>query len=154
MEFHMINIMHAALPIRPQTERTTFSCKDDCILTKHTRQWTCSALRLHYDLCRTSFIRLRYISAWSYWFPSLFQFWFPVSQNLFWCLFWNYFFRTSWFCLGSWKLTFVYSLLAMTHMGIVGDCPGNGRWPPWGWWAILGIMGEQPWDGGWLCLGW
>ena len=27
------------------TEKTTFSCKDDCTLTKHTRCWTYSALR-------------------------------------------------------------------------------------------------------------
>ena len=29
MELHMINIMYAALPMREQTEKTTFSCKDD-----------------------------------------------------------------------------------------------------------------------------
>ena len=52
MEFHMINMMYAALPMRATT---TFSCKDDCILTKHTRRWTYSPLRLQYDLCRTSF---------------------------------------------------------------------------------------------------
>ena len=51
MEFHMINMMYAALPMRATT---TFSCKDDCILTKHTRRWTYSPLRLQYDLCRTS----------------------------------------------------------------------------------------------------
>ena len=28
-----------------QTKKTTFSCKDDCILTKHTWRWTYSALR-------------------------------------------------------------------------------------------------------------
>jgi len=31
--------------MRAQTEKTTFSCKDDCTLTKHTRHWTYSALR-------------------------------------------------------------------------------------------------------------
>ena len=36
----MINITHAALHMRTQT----FSCKDDCTLTKHTRRWTYSAL--------------------------------------------------------------------------------------------------------------
>ena len=30
MEFHMINITYAALHMRAQTEKTTFSCKDDC----------------------------------------------------------------------------------------------------------------------------
>ena len=29
MELHMINIIYAALPMREQTEKTTFSCKDD-----------------------------------------------------------------------------------------------------------------------------
>ena len=45
MEFHMINITYVALHMRAQTEKTTFSCKDDCTLTKHTRRWTYSALR-------------------------------------------------------------------------------------------------------------
>ena len=45
MEFHMINITYAALHMRAQTEQTTFSCKDDCTLTKHTWRWTYSALR-------------------------------------------------------------------------------------------------------------
>ena len=35
MEFHMINIMYAALPIRAPTEKTTFSCKDDYIDEAH-----------------------------------------------------------------------------------------------------------------------
>ena len=34
MEFHMINITYAVLHVRPQTKKTTFSCKDDCTLTK------------------------------------------------------------------------------------------------------------------------
>ena len=53
MEFHMIKMMYAALPMRAPT---TFSCKDDCIFTKHTLCWTYSPLRLQYDLCCTSFI--------------------------------------------------------------------------------------------------
>ena len=55
MECIVINMMYAALPRHKQTEKTTFSCKDDCILTKHTRRWTYSPLRLQYDLCRSSF---------------------------------------------------------------------------------------------------
>ena len=35
MEFHMIDILYAALSIHAQTEETTLSCKDDCTLTKH-----------------------------------------------------------------------------------------------------------------------
>ena len=50
MEFHMINITYAALYMRAQTEKTTFSCKDDCTLTKHTRRWTYSALRYFFLL--------------------------------------------------------------------------------------------------------
>ena len=30
----MINITYAALHMRAQTEKTTFSCKDDCTLTR------------------------------------------------------------------------------------------------------------------------
>ena len=45
MEFHIIDITDTALNIRAQTEKTTFSCKDDWTLTKHTRRWTYSALR-------------------------------------------------------------------------------------------------------------
>ena len=40
MELHMINIIYVALPMRAQTEKTTFLCKDDCTLMKHTRRWT------------------------------------------------------------------------------------------------------------------
>ena len=29
MEFHMIDIIYAASPMGAQTEKTTFSCKDD-----------------------------------------------------------------------------------------------------------------------------
>merc|ERR1711875_214839 len=35
MELHMINIIYAALPMREQTEKTTFSCKDDYCKTLH-----------------------------------------------------------------------------------------------------------------------
>ena len=35
MEFHMINITYAALHMRAQTEKTTFSCKDDQCKTLH-----------------------------------------------------------------------------------------------------------------------
>ena len=44
-EFHMINITYAALYMRAQVEKTTFSCKDDITLTKRTLRWTYSALR-------------------------------------------------------------------------------------------------------------
>ena len=29
MEFHMVDIIYAELPMRAQTEKRTFSCKDD-----------------------------------------------------------------------------------------------------------------------------
>ena len=45
MEFHMINITYAALHMCAQTEKTTFSCKDDCTMIKHTRRWMYSALQ-------------------------------------------------------------------------------------------------------------
>ena len=50
MEFHMINITYAALHMRAETEKTTFSCKDDCTLTEHTRRWTYSALRYFFSM--------------------------------------------------------------------------------------------------------
>ena len=31
MELHMINLIYGALPMHAQTEKTTFSCKDDYI---------------------------------------------------------------------------------------------------------------------------
>ena len=34
--------MYVALSIHAQTEKTTFSCKDNCTLTKHTGRWTYS----------------------------------------------------------------------------------------------------------------
>ena len=45
IEFHMIDIIYAALPMGPQTEKATFLCKDVCTLMKHTRRWTYSALQ-------------------------------------------------------------------------------------------------------------
>ena len=51
MEFHMINIIYAALSIRAQTEKTTFSCKDDCTLTKPTGCWTYSTRDFEIPLC-------------------------------------------------------------------------------------------------------
>ena len=51
MEFHMINIIYAALSIRAQTEKTTFSCKDDCTMTRNTRCWTYSARDFEIPLC-------------------------------------------------------------------------------------------------------
>ena len=45
MEFHMTNIIYAALSMRAQTGKTRFSCKDDCTLTKPTRRWTYPALQ-------------------------------------------------------------------------------------------------------------
>ena len=47
----MINIIYAALSIRGQTEKTTFSCKDDCTLTQHTGRWTYSPLDFEIPLC-------------------------------------------------------------------------------------------------------
>ena len=51
MQFHVINIIDAALPTHAQTEKTTFSCKDDCTLTKHTQRWTYSARDFEIPLC-------------------------------------------------------------------------------------------------------
>ena len=42
MEFHMMNMIHAALPMRAQREKTILKCKDDSTLTKHTWRWTYS----------------------------------------------------------------------------------------------------------------
>ena len=50
MEFHMMNIIYAALSISAQAKKTTFSCKDDCTLTKHKWCWTYSALRYFFIL--------------------------------------------------------------------------------------------------------
>ena len=56
MEFHMIYMIYAALPMHAQTEKTTFSCKDDCTLMKHTRRWTYSASRYFwYFICLFAF---------------------------------------------------------------------------------------------------
>ena len=51
MEFDMMNIIYAALSISAQTEKTTFSCKDDCTLTKHTGHRTYSARDFEIPLC-------------------------------------------------------------------------------------------------------
>ena len=53
----MINMIYAALSIHAQTEKTTFSCKDDCLLTKHTWCWTYSARDFEIPLCHTSPLR-------------------------------------------------------------------------------------------------
>ena len=59
----MINIIYAALYMRPQTEKTTFSGKDDCTLSKHTRRWTFSALRYFFYLVSQLLVSQRgYIS--------------------------------------------------------------------------------------------
>ena len=60
MEFHIINIIYAALHMRAQTEKTTFSCKDDqckdyCTLTMRTWRWTYSALRYFFILNLANF---------------------------------------------------------------------------------------------------
>ena len=57
MEFHMINIIYGALSISAQTEKTTFSCKDDCTLTKPTGRWTYSAKDFEIPLCHTPPLR-------------------------------------------------------------------------------------------------
>ena len=54
MEFHMIDIIYAALPMGAQTEKTTFSCKDDYTLKKHTWGWTYSALQYLFYLYSVS----------------------------------------------------------------------------------------------------
>ena len=54
MEFHKIKITYAALPMRAQTEKTTFSCKDDCTLTKHKWRWIYSALQYLFYLYSVS----------------------------------------------------------------------------------------------------
>ena len=43
MDFHMINILYAALSMCTEAEKMTFSGKDDCTLMRNTRQWTNSA---------------------------------------------------------------------------------------------------------------
>ena len=39
--------------MRAQTEKTTFTCKDDFLLTKRTRRWTYSALLYFYSRIKT-----------------------------------------------------------------------------------------------------
>ena len=68
MEFHMINITYAALHVRAETEKTTFSCKDDCTLKKHTRRWTYYALQyfsLFWSPCMVLCASLKHIPACS-----------------------------------------------------------------------------------------
>ena len=50
-ETHMINIICAAFPMYKQTEKTSFSCKDDSTLTKHTGCWTYSTRDFKIPLC-------------------------------------------------------------------------------------------------------
>ena len=64
----MINRMYAALPMRAQTENTTFSCKDDCTLRKHTRGWTYSALWYFLVFFFFSFLRLS-----NHWLTIIFE---------------------------------------------------------------------------------
>ena len=52
-----MNIIYAALCMSAQTEKTTFSCKDDCTLTKHTGRWTYSAKGFEIPLCHTPPLR-------------------------------------------------------------------------------------------------
>ena len=40
----MINMIYVALPMHAKTEKTIFSYKDDCTLTKHTQCWTYNCL--------------------------------------------------------------------------------------------------------------
>ena len=51
LEFHKMNEIYAALSIHAQTEKTTFSCKDACILTKYTQRWTYTARDFEIPLC-------------------------------------------------------------------------------------------------------
>ena len=57
MKFHMINITYAAMHVRAETEKTTFPCKDDFTLTKHTRRWTYSARDFEIPPCHISLLR-------------------------------------------------------------------------------------------------
>ena len=56
MEFHMINITYAALHMHAQTEKTTFSCKDDRTLKKHTWRWTHYAIFHKFFFIFSSFL--------------------------------------------------------------------------------------------------
>ena len=53
MEFHMINVIYAALPKHTQTEKTTFSLKEDCTLTNHTWCWTYSSRDFKIPFCHS-----------------------------------------------------------------------------------------------------
>ena len=57
MEYDMMNILYAALPMSAQTEKTTFACKDNCTLRKHTLRWTYSARDFEIPLCHTPPLR-------------------------------------------------------------------------------------------------
>ena len=68
MEFNMKNIIYLALRMCMHPEKTTFSCKDDFTLTKHTWRWTYSALR--YFLVKNEFlVRNEFLV----WYNSLFK---------------------------------------------------------------------------------
>ena len=56
-------MMYAALPMRTQTEKATFSCKDNCILTKHTRAEHIPQCASNYDLCRTGWTRCGFMES-------------------------------------------------------------------------------------------
>ena len=57
----MMNIIYAALSLCAQTEKTTFSCKDDCTLTKHTWRWTYSSRDFEIPLCHIPPLRSFYL---------------------------------------------------------------------------------------------
>ena len=108
MEFHMINIMYVALSIRVQTEKTTFSCKDDCTLTKHTWRWTYSALLYFFSSLDLTATRMFYFGKEQKTpdFGCLVHIHGKSSQgwDLLFCTQWVFFIRTrwnKWFCF--WK---------------------------------------------------
>ena len=97
MLFHIINIMYAAMPMRAKIEKTTFSCKDDCTLTKRTWRWTYSALQYLFYLYSVSLgdalttdaifyfddhifrsLRFKLISATSYWYRKFYRYLKPL----------------------------------------------------------------------------
>ena len=70
----MMNIIYAALSISAQAKKTTFSCKDDCTLTKHTGRWKYSAKNFEIPLCHIPPLR-------SFFYSILF--FFALSQCIF-----------------------------------------------------------------------
>ena len=60
----MMNIIYAALSISAQAKKTTFSCKDDCTLTKHTGRWKYSAKNFEIPLCHIPPLRSFLILCW------------------------------------------------------------------------------------------